>query len=77
MEYPLTYPTIKCNINKSSGTRLYHLPTDPHYDRIKIDKSKGNHYCFTKKEAEDMGFIRSRAKEKNHRLSLVNNSHKS
>ena len=63
MSYPLEYPTIKCNINKHDKRKIYHLPTDPNYDRIKIDINRGNLYCFTPSEAESLGFIRSRNKK--------------
>lgn len=61
LKYPIEYPTIKCNINNNDKRKIYHLPTDPNYDRIKIDINKGNFYCFTPSEAELRGFTRSRS----------------
>lgn len=54
-----TYPCVKCNINKTSGEKIYHLPFDQQYDRIKIDINKGECYVFTVKEAENLGFRRA------------------
>ena len=48
------YPCIKCNIS-SKGERIYHLPSDPLYDRTKISK-KGECYVSTTYEAECLGF---------------------
>lgn len=53
------YPSIKCNISKSNGERIYHLPFDLQYDKTHIDVSQGEKYCFTVKEAEELGFRRA------------------
>jgi hypothetical protein len=52
------YPMIKCNINRSAGERIYHLPFDQQYDRIRI---VGSHerYVSTVEEAEKLGFRRA------------------
>ena len=54
------YPMIKCNINKATGKKIYHLPTDGQYNRIKIRKKHGNFYCFSPSTAERYGFIRTK-----------------
>lgn len=55
-----TYPCIKCNINKSTGERIYHLPFDQQYDRINITIDKGEKYVKTVEEAEKSGFRRAK-----------------
>lgn len=52
------YPAIKCNISKE-GTRIYHLPFDQQYDRVKIEPSKGEFYAMTTLQAEEKGFRRA------------------
>jgi hypothetical protein len=56
------YPLIKCNVNYDQygkETRIYHLPTDQQYDRVKINPQEGDFYAFTIEEAEDAGFRRT------------------
>lgn len=50
------YPCIKCNINNSTGEKIYHLPFDQQYDRVQIEPVKGEFYVKTTKEAEEKGF---------------------
>ena len=59
-EYPMSYnyPVIKCNINQSTGERIYHLPFDQQYDRCTINKS-GEFYAMTVQDAESKGFRRA------------------
>lgn len=52
------YPMIKCNINRD-GERIYHLPFDQMYDKVKINKP-GECYVKTAAEAENQGFRRAR-----------------
>lgn len=52
------YPRIKCNIGKN-GEKIYHLPFDQQYDRVVIDRAKGERYAMTVKEAEYYGFRRA------------------
>lgn len=52
------YPAIKCNISKD-GTRIYHLPFDQQYDRVKIESVKGEFYAQTIQKAEEGGFRRA------------------
>ena len=56
MNFDRHYPCIKCNKNKSTGEKIYHLPFDQQYDRIKIDIKNGECYVATVKEAEKLGF---------------------
>lgn len=51
------YPRIKCNIS-SDGEKIYHLPMDQQYDRIRIDKP-GEFYAQSVSEAEAAGFRRA------------------
>lgn len=53
------YPLIKCNINKTSGEKIYHLPFDQQYDKVKIN-GKGECYAMTIAEAEEKGFRRAK-----------------
>lgn len=52
------FPCIKCNIG-SGGEKIYHLPFDQMYDRVKITPKKGEVYCSTIAEAEALGFRRA------------------
>lgn len=52
------YPQIKCNIGQD-GEKIYHLPFDQQYYKVKIDKA-GEFYAWTAKEAEDAGFRRAK-----------------
>lgn len=51
------FPRIKCNIGKN-GEKIYHLPMDQQYDKVKIDKP-GECYAYTVDEAEQKGFRRA------------------
>lgn len=53
------YPMIKCNISTKDNERVYHLPFDQQYDKVKIDRD-GEFYVKTVKEAEDKGFRRAK-----------------
>lgn len=44
------FPPIKCNVNKNTGEKIYHLPFDRHYDQVKIN-AKGKGYKFSIAEA--------------------------
>lgn len=55
------YPRIKCNIGQNEygeTVKIYHLPMDQQYDRVKISKN-GEFYALTVKEAEEKGFRRA------------------
>jgi len=51
------YPMIKCNVNQ--GNKIYHLPFDQQYDRVKIQDA-GELYVRTVAEAEKKGFRRAK-----------------
>ncbi|MDD5012948.1 MAG: restriction endonuclease [Candidatus Pacebacteria bacterium] len=53
------YPCIKCNVSRKNKEKIYHLPFDQQYDKVKIEKNKGEFYYKTVKEAEDAGFRRA------------------
>lgn len=53
------YPCIKCNISRIDGTKIYHLPFDQMYDKVKIEVNKGEFYCSSVSEAEKKGFRRA------------------
>jgi hypothetical protein len=56
------YPLIKCNVGRDeygSPTRIYHLPMDLQYDKVKINKKEGDFYAFTIEEAESGDFRRA------------------
>ena len=55
---PDKYPMIKCNINPSSGEKIYHLPFDQQYDKV-LCINQGECYVSTVKEAEKLGFRRA------------------
>lgn len=50
------FPRIKCNIGTEG--KIYHLPMDLSYDKVKIDRP-GEFLAFTVSEAENAGFRRS------------------
>jgi hypothetical protein len=54
------FPRIKCNINRTTGEQIYHLPFDQQYDAAVVDCAKGECYAFTVKEAEEKGFRRAK-----------------
>jgi len=54
-----TYPMIKCNISKTTGEKIYHLPMDQQYDNINMSDNKGSFYALTVKEAVSKGFRRA------------------
>lgn len=52
------YPSIKCNISKKTGEKIYHLPFDQQYDNIVIEKELGESYAYNIEEAIRKGFLR-------------------
>ncbi len=58
-KFDKNYPSIKCNINKLTKEKIYHLPFDQKYDHTKITPKTGELYVATVKEAEDAGFRRA------------------
>lgn len=58
-KYPLrSYPAIKCNISPN-GEKIYHLPFDQQYDKVKITPKKGEFYAESVHQAEAQGFRRA------------------
>lgn len=53
------YPMIKCNINRTTGEKIYHLPFDINYDKTVIDPAHGEFYAATVHQAESAGFRRT------------------
>lgn len=53
------YPIIKCNINRITGEKIYHLPFDQQYDNTIIELDKNEYYVNTVAEAEKLGFRRA------------------
>ena len=50
------YPSVKCNVSRRTGEKIYHLPFDQQYDRTLIEDERNECYVETVKEAEDLGF---------------------
>ncbi|MFH7321582.1 thermonuclease family protein [Desulfurivibrio sp. D14AmB] len=50
---------IKGNIN-SKGEKIYHVPGGRHYERTRIDKSRGQRWFCSEEEARAAGWRRSR-----------------
>ncbi len=58
--FPLKcYPCIKCNISRKDNEPIYHLPFDQQYDKVVIEKERGEFYASTVLEAEQNGFRRA------------------
>ena len=53
------YPMIKCNVNRTTGERIYHLPFDQQYDRVIIGNMPEESYVMTIAEAEAARFRRA------------------
>jgi hypothetical protein len=53
------YPMIKCNVSRSTGERIYHLPFDQQYDRVIVGDVPGELQATTVVEAEAAGFRRA------------------
>ncbi len=53
------FPRIKCNINRTTGEKIYHLPFDQQYDTAVIEEKNGECYAYTVSEAEEKGFRRA------------------
>jgi len=50
------YPSVKCNISRRTGEKIYHLPFDQQYDRTLVEEERNECYVETVKEAEALGF---------------------
>lgn len=53
------YPSIKCNVSRRTGEKIYHLPFDQQYDTTIVEEERNECYAETVKEAEDLGFRRA------------------
>lgn len=49
---------LKCNINRTTGEKIYHLPFDINYDKTVIDPAHGEFYAATVPQAKSAGFRR-------------------
>jgi hypothetical protein len=59
-EFPLQrYPSIKCNVSRRNGEKIYHLPFDQQYDRTLIKEERNECYVETVQEAENLGYRRA------------------
>ena len=50
------YPSVKCNVSRRTGEKIYHLPFDQQYDTTKIEEERLERYVETVDEAEALGF---------------------
>jgi hypothetical protein len=50
------YPSIKCNVSRKDGEKIFHLPFDQQYDTILIEEERLERYVDTVYEAESLGF---------------------
>lgn len=53
------YPMIKCNINRQTNERIYHLPFDQQYDSTKVEFNRGECYVNTVMDAVSKNFRRA------------------
>lgn len=53
------YPSIKCNVSRRTGEKIYHLPFDQQYDRTIVEAERNECYVETVDEAEKLGFRRA------------------
>ena len=53
------YPSVKCNVSRGTGERIYHLPFDQQYDRTIVEQEKNERYVDTVAEAEEFGYRRA------------------
>lgn len=53
------YPSIKCNVSRRDGAKIYHLPFDQQYDRTLVEEERLECYVETVAEAEALGFRRA------------------
>ncbi len=57
-----SYPMIKCHIC-DRGSKQYYIPTDPSYDMINVNPTRGDFFAKNVKEAIGKGFRRSDVKK--------------
>ena len=51
---------IKGNISYKTGEKIYHVPGQRFYSRTKIDKSKGERWFCSEKDAREAGWRKSK-----------------
>lgn len=58
--FPLQrYPSVKCNVSRRTGERIYHLPFDQQYDTTVIEEERNECYVESVTEAETNGYRRA------------------
>lgn len=50
------YPSVKCNVSRMTGEKIFHLPFDQQYDNILVEEERLECYVETVEEAEALGF---------------------
>lgn len=50
------YPSVKCNVSRKNGEKIFHLPFDQQYDTVLIEEERLERYVETVNEAEHLGF---------------------
>jgi hypothetical protein len=50
------YPSVKCNVARRTGEKIFHLPFDQQYDTTLIEEERLECYVDTIAEAEALGF---------------------
>jgi hypothetical protein len=50
------YPSVKCNVSRRTGEKIFHLPFDQQYDTILIEEERLERYVEIVAEAEALGF---------------------
>ena len=53
-----SYPMIKCKVS-ADGEKIYYLPFDSFYDKVKIDLHRDEYFVQTVNEAVEKGFRRA------------------
>ncbi len=51
-----SYPSVKCNVSRRTGEKIFHLPFDQQYDTALIEEERLECYVETIAEAEALGF---------------------
>lgn len=54
------FPMVKCNIGRKNMEKIYHLPFDQNYDKVRIEPERGESFAWTVEEAEEKGFRHAR-----------------
>ena len=51
-----SYPSVKCNVARRTGEKIFHLPFDQQYDTALIEEERLERYVETVAKAEALGF---------------------